>query len=82
MSSKCRPQLNYHTKESATETPKTVSTDDLIANKIADRTTQVSKTSPQNHLDTVNNEHDKEIPKERYITQKERQKIADDMSLI
>ena len=31
---------------------------------------------------TVTNEHDKEIPKERYISPEERQKIIDDLRLI
>ena len=40
---------------------------DLIGNKIADRYTKVSKNSQQNYSEIVTNEHDKEIPKERYI---------------
>ena len=40
---------------------------DLIGNKIADRNTKVSKNSQQNYSEIVTNEHDKEIPKERYI---------------
>ena len=43
-------------------------TGDLIGNKIAVRVTKVSRTSPQNSSETVQNEHDKEIPKERYIS--------------
>ena len=39
--------------------------------KIADRITKVSKTSQQINSETVTNEHDKEIPKERYISPKE-----------
>ena len=31
---------------------------------------------------TVTNEYDKEIPKERYISPEERQKIVDDLRLI
>ena len=50
-------------------------TSDLNGNKIAEvitklydgKITKVSRTSPQNSLKTVKNEHDKEIPKERYI---------------
>ena len=42
-------------------------TDDLIGNKIANRVAGVSKNSQPNNLETVTNEHDKEIPKERYI---------------
>ena len=50
---------------------KTPATGDLIGNKIADRITKVSKSSQQNHSETVTNEHDKEIPKERYISAEE-----------
>ena len=58
-------------------------TGDLIGSKIADavaksyhgRIIKVSKTSQQNNSETVTNEHDKGIPKERYISLEERQKI-------
>ena len=49
-------------------------TGDLIGNKIADKITSVSKKSQS---DEVNNE----IPKERYISPKERQKIIDELKL-
>ena len=49
-------------------------TGDLIGNKIADKITSVSKKSQS---DEVNNE----IPKERYISPKERQKITDELKL-
>ena len=39
-------------------------TGDLIANKIANKITRVSKNSQQHNLKTVTNEHEKEIPKE------------------
>ena len=39
-------------------------TGDLIANKIANKITRVSKNLQQNNLKTVTNEHEKEIPKE------------------
>ena len=55
---------------------------DLIGNKIADKIKKVSKTSQQNNSETVANEHDKEIPKERCISSEERQKIIDDLRLI
>ena len=81
-----------HNKQSATDAFKTVSkrtiqktaeaTGDLIGNKIANRITKVSKNSPQNNSETVKNEHDKEIPEERYISPEERQKITDDLRLI
>ena len=63
--------------------PKTAeTTGDLIDNKIADKITKISKTSQQNNSETATNEHDKEIPKERYISPKERHKIIDDLRLI
>ena len=49
-------------------------TGDLIGNKIADKITSASKRSQS---DEVNNE----IPKERYISPKERQKIIDELKL-
>ena len=38
---------------------------------------QVSKSAQQNISDTVKNEKDKEMPKERYSYPQERQKIID-----
>ena len=40
------------------------------------------KISLQNNSQAITNEHDKEIPKERYISQEEIQKIIDDLALI
>ena len=40
---------------------------DLIGNKIADRITKVSKNSQQNNSETLTNENDKEIYKERTL---------------
>ena len=57
-------------------------TDDLIGNKIANRITKVSRNSQQNNSETVTDEHDKEIPKERYISLEEKQKIIDNLRLI
>ena len=67
----------------------------LIDNKIADavrsktlaaraksyggRISKASKNSEQNNSETVTNENDKEIPKERYISPEERQKITADL---
>ena len=48
-------------------------TGDLIGNIIANTITKVSGSSPQNDSETIANEHDKEIPKERYISPEERQ---------
>ena len=58
------------------------STGDLIDNKIAKKITKISRSSPQNNSQTITNEHDKEIPKERYISAEEIQKIIDDLILI
>ena len=45
----------------------------MIGNKIADKTTKVSKTLKQNSSETVTNEHDKEVPKENiYFQNKDR----------
>ena len=57
-------------------------TGDLIGNKIANKITKASISSPQNNSETITNEHDKEIPKERQISPEERQKIIDDLTLI
>ena len=48
-------------------------TGDLISNKIE----KVSKNSQRSNAETVINENDKEIPKERYVFPEERQKIID-----
>ena len=53
-------------------------TGDLIGNKIADvvakscdgKITKVSRSLPQNNSERIINEHDKEMPKERYITRR------------
>ena len=88
---KCSQNLD-HTKKSATDALKTSSigviqktvevTGDLIGNKIADRTTKVSRSSRQNNSEIITNEHDKEIPNGRYISPEERQKIIDDLRFI
>ena len=44
--------------------------------------TKVPKKLQQNNLEKVTNENDKEIPKERYISPEERQKIIDNLRLI
>ena len=85
LSGKYSRKFLYYAKQSAADvlktTPKRVilkaaeATGDLMRNKIADRITKVSKNSQQNNSETVTNENDKEIPKERYISPEERQKI-------
>ena len=64
------------------ETAETIG--DLIGNKIADTITEVSKNLQQNNSETVTNEHEKEIPKERCLSQekkKKRQKIIDNLDI-
>ena len=51
----------------------------MTGNKIAKRITNVSKNSQQNNLETVTNENDKEISKQRYISPEERQEIIDQL---
>ena len=55
--------------------------DDLIDNKIANKITQISKISQQNNSETVANNHDKEVPKERYVYPEERQEVIDELGL-
>ena len=52
--------------------------------QIADKITSVSKKSPKElHLKELpSNEANNEIPKERYISAKERQQIIDELRLI
>ena len=40
----------------------------MVGNKVASRIPKVSKNSQQNNSETVTYEHDKEIPKERYMS--------------
>ena len=53
----------------------------LIDNIIADWIVKVSKNSQQNNSETVTNENDKKIPKQRYISPEKRQKIIDKLIL-
>ena len=50
-----------------------------MVKKIVNRITKVSKNSQQNNSETVTNEHDKGIPKERYIFPEKRQEIIDEL---
>ena len=78
MSGKYSQKFLDHVKNSSTDALKTSSktaiqkpaeaTGDLIGNKISNKITKYSKNSQQNNSETVTNKHDKEIPKERYIS--------------
>ena len=86
-----RQKLFHHAKKSATNAFKTASersiqktaeaTGDLLFNKIANKVTKAPKKSQENNSETVTIEHDKEIPKERYISPQERQEIIDELRL-
>ena len=67
-------------KEQFTKTAE--ATADMNGNKIFDKITKISRTSPQTNSQTKTKEHDEEIPKERYISPQERQKVIDDLRLI
>ena len=59
----------------------------MIGNEIVDRITKVSKAPSQNNLEIefsleLKVKMIKKIPKKRYISPEERQKIIDDMRLI
>ena len=56
-------------------------TGDLISNKIVNRITIVSKDSQENISEAVTNNHDKEIPKEKYAPPEERQEIINELRL-
>ena len=49
----------------------------MIVNKIANKITGIS-----NNSETVTNEHDKEVLKERYISPEESQKVIDEVKLM
>ena len=57
-------------------------TGDLNSNETDNRITEVSRSSTQDNLEKLADEHDKEIPKERYISPEERQKIINDLRLL
>ena len=58
-------------------------TGELISKiKKSSKTLQQNTKNSYKQLKAVTNEHDKEIPKERYMSQEERQKIIDDLILM
>ena len=92
LSSKYSQKLLDHPRQYATDAFKTTSkratqitaeaNDDLNGYKIAIKIAKVWKKSQQNNSETFTNRHDKEIPKERYISPEERQRIIDDLRII
>ena len=88
MKSKSSQKHLDHTQQSTTNTLKPLlkkaikkieKTGDLNGNKITDKIIKVSKASQENNSKTVTNEHDKEKPKERYMSPDEIQKTIDDL---
>ena len=45
----------------------------MIGNKIANEIKKVSSISPHNNSEAITNEHDKKIPKERFLSPEERE---------
>ena len=94
ISNKYGQKLVDTARKSATDAIKTASkraiqktakaTGDLVGNKIADKITSVSKKSLKKPRDEElsSNEVNKEIPKKRYISPKERQQFIDELRLI
>ena len=90
MSNKYSQKLVDTAEKSATDAIKTASkraiqktaeaTGDLVDNKLADKITNASKKSRNKEIQS--NEVNNEIPKERYISPKERQQIIDELRLI
>ena len=90
MSNKHSQKLVDTAKKSVTDAIKTASkraiqktaeaTGDLVGNKIADKITSASKKSHNEEIQS--NEVNNVIPKERYISPKERQQIIDELRLI
>ena len=89
LSNKYGQKLVDSAKKYATDALKTASkraiqktaeaTGDLVGNKIADKITSISKTPAS---ESQSNEVSNEIPKERYISPQERQKIIHELRLI
>ena len=90
MSNKYSQKLADTAKKSATDVIKTASkrtiqktaeaTGGLIGNKITDKITRASKNLHNEEIQS--NEVNNEMPKEIYISQKERQQIIDELRLI
>ena len=91
MSNKYRKKLVDTAKKSAADAIKTASkraiqktaeeTGDLVGNKIADKTTSVSKKSTKK-LPPVDEDVELTTHKKRYISPEERQQIIDELRLI
>ena len=54
----------------------------MIGNKATNKILRVSISLKQNNSETVTNENNGKIPKERHISQEERQETINDVTLI
>ena len=91
LSNKYSQKLLDTAKKSTTDAIKTASkraiqktaeaTSDLIGNKIADKTTSVSKKTQKNKSE-LDSSNPKDVPKKRYISPEERQEIIDELRLV
>ena len=91
MSNRYGKKLSDTAKKSDTDATKTASkraiqktaeaTGDLVVNKIADKTTSVSKKSTKK-LPTVDEDEELTTHKRRYLSPEERQQIIDELRLI
>ena len=61
---------------------KAEATEDLIGDKIAERIKKLSKSLRQKNSETITNENNKEIPKEKDISPEERQEIIYELRII
>ena len=92
LTGKYHQKLLDHAKKSAADARKSSSkriiqksakvTGDLTDNKIPKAITTVPRSPSQNNWETITHEHDKQIPKEKYITRKEWQEIIDDLRVL
>ena len=55
---------------------------DLIGNQISNKIAKASRSSPPNNSETITYEHDKEIPKEVYVSPEEIHKIIAGLTVI
>ena len=91
LSGKYSQKVIDYAKQSATDGLKSSSktliqktaeaTGDLIGTEIADQIIKISRNSREFNSETVTNEHDKKIPKERYISPEETQQIIDELRI-
>ena len=91
-SSKYSQKRLHHAEKSTTDLINTASksaiaSGDLICNKISNKISKFSRSSPQNNSETITNKTenvraDREIPEKRYISLEKRQRSIDDLKLI